>query len=283
MSTKKIELNIMSKDSDDSTIPPPPPPKDDDDSSSDEEENTTKFVPKSPDTPPPPSPHTPETPPPPSPHTPETPPPSDAVNEQDNTDDVQQEKQEKQDNQNMNKNKKGKISDTDVGIFQPIIGETNIILPLKAVGKNIKEKITKNIAIKIEGKCNGDGFVKTGSTKIVTYSNGLLVNGDIKYKVVYEAYVCNPVDGHLVNCNVNNVTKAGIRATVTDGEDTPLVIFIARDHHYNDTNFLAVKEGDNIKVRIIGSRFELNDTYISIIGELAKQKINVKPRLKYKK
>ena len=32
------------------------------------------------------------------------------------------------------------------------------------------------------------------------------------------------------------------------------------------------KEGDKINVRIIGQRFELNDKYVSIIGELVKEK-----------
>jgi DNA-directed RNA polymerase subunit E'/Rpb7 len=274
MSTKKIKLNIVSKDSEkDSegdTIPPPPPT---DDESSDNEEDAN--IPKTPSATPPPTPETPiellkemdekekmmeedsgnllQ------PTTPDTPP------------EILQQLEEKK----VVKKKKEYTKQRE--IFMPIIGETNLILPLKSVGKNLKEKISKNLSVKLEGKCNGDGFVKSGSVKVTTYSNGLLTSGDVKYKIVYEAYVCNPVEGHKLECIVNNVTKAGIRASVIDGEDTPLIIFIARDHHYNDSNFLSVKEGDNITVRVVGSRFELNDTYIAIIGELVKQK---KPRLK---
>ena len=40
----------------------------------------------------------------------------------------------------------------------------------------------------------------------------------------------------------------------------------------NDDYFSDVKEGDTIQVRVIGQRFELNDKYISIIGELVKEK-----------
>lgn len=275
MATKKIKLNIVSKESDKDSegdsIPPPPPT---DYKSSDEEEDTN--IPKTPSATPP---QTPETPIEllkemkekekmveeddsnlPKPTTPDIPPPE-----------ILQQQEEKK----LAKKKKEYTKKKE--IFMPIIGETNLILPLKSVGKNLKEKISKNLSLKLEGKCNGDGFIKSGSLKVTTYSNGLLISGDVKYKIVYEAYVCNPVEGHLIECNVNNVTKAGIRASVVDGEDTPLVIFIARDHHYNDSNFLSVKEGDNITVRVVGSRFELNDTYIAIIGELVKQK---KPRLK---
>jgi len=277
MATKKIKLNINSKESDETSTPPPPPPGDYESSDDEDDEKEVKeYIPKSPSGTPPATPETPiellkemdekkemamdE------PTTPETPP---EILKQ-----IEEQKKEK-----AIEKKKREISKKR-DIFIPIVGETNITLPLKSVGKNLKEKISKNLAIKLEGKCTGDGFVKSDSLKITTYSNGLLVEGNIKYKVIYEAYVCNPVEGHLVECTVNNVTKAGIRATVSDGEDTPLVIFIARDHHYNDTNFLSVREGDNINVRVIGTRFELNDTYIAIIGELVKQK---KPRLKIKK
>ena len=33
-----------------------------------------------------------------------------------------------------------------------------------------------------------------------------------------------------------------------------------------------IKEGDEFTTRVIGQRFELNDKYISIIGEIVKQK-----------
>jgi hypothetical protein len=51
-------------------------------------------------------------------------------------------------------------------------------------------------------------------------------------------------------------------------KDSPLNIFIARDHHYNVAYFSELKEGDIIMVRVIGQRFELNDPFVSIICEL---------------
>ena len=169
-------------------------------------------------------------------------------------------------------------------IFTTMIGEDNLIIPITSIGKNLKEKISKNLSIKLEGKCNKNGYIKNGSVRIVNYSTGLLVNGNIKFKIIYEAYVCNPVEGHLIECNVTNVTKAGIKAEVADGNDVPLVIFIARDHHHQDKEFLSIKENDNIIARVIGTRYELNDTYIAIIGELVKQRKQRKqPPLKFGK
>jgi hypothetical protein len=44
-------------------------------------------------------------------------------------------------------------------------------------------------------------------------------------------------------------------------------MFISREHN-PDKDFEQYKENQIIKVKVIGHRFELNDTYISVIGEL---------------
>ena len=87
-----------------------------------------------------------------------------------------------------------------------------------------------------------------------------------------------------INCVVKDITKAGIRAELPDNDKT-LMIFIARDHHYNNQKFSAIKVDEQIKVKVLGQRFELNDTFISIIAELVEQKVisdskaKTKPRL----
>ena len=86
----------------------------------------------------------------------------------------------------------------------------------------------------------------------------------------------------LVSCVAKNITKAGIRAESATDVPSPIVVFIAKDHHYNAAHFADVQEGDKLNVRVIGQRFELNDKYISIIGELIKEKEfkqPAKPRL----
>ena len=91
----------------------------------------------------------------------------------------------------------------------------------------------------------------------------------------------------LISCVAKNITKAGIRAESTNDVPSPVVVFIAKDHHFNVPHFAEIQEGDKINVRVIGQRFELNDKYISIIGELIKEKdftqqkpkITAKPKL----
>ncbi len=150
----------------------------------------------------------------------------------------------------------------------------NIVLPITAIGRNIKETIEENIKTNFEGKCVVEGYIKTNSVKIITYSSGLIVRGNtILFEVVFECEVCFPVEGMLIQCLAKNITKAGIRAETANEVPSPVVVFIAKDHHYNNDYFADVKEGDKITVRVIGQRFELNDKYISIIGELVKPKV----------
>jgi hypothetical protein len=140
------------------------------------------------------------------------------------------------------------------------------------VGDNIKQTLEKYISQNIEGKCIAEGYIKPGSTKIISYSSGELNGTDVVFEVIFECLVCCPVEGMHIECMVKNITEtAGIRAE-TDETPSPLVIYIARDHHFNNPQFSKVKIGDKIKVRVIGQRYELNDKYISIIAELLEDK-----------
>ena len=149
----------------------------------------------------------------------------------------------------------------------------NIVLPMTAVSKNIKEVLETNISSLYEEKCIAEGYVKAESAKIVTFSSGTVVHGTkISFEVVFECEICYPVEGMLISCVAQNITKAGIKAASADENPSPIVVFIARDHNYNNDQFSDVNVGDKFNVRVIGQRFELNDKYISIIAELVKPK-----------
>jgi DNA-directed RNA polymerase subunit E'/Rpb7 len=148
-----------------------------------------------------------------------------------------------------------------------------IVLPITTIGKNLKENIEENIKANFEGKCVVEGYIKPNSSKIISYSSGIIQRGNnVLFEIVFECDVCFPVEGMLINCVAKNITKAGIRAESDSDVPSPIVVFIAKDHHYSAPHFAEVKEGDKLTVRVIGQRFELNDKYISIIGELIKEK-----------
>lgn len=159
-----------------------------------------------------------------------------------------------------------------VGIYTTMMITQKAHLSILNVGDNIKQTLEKYISQNIEGKCIAEGFIKPQTTKILSYSSGELNGSDVVFEVVFECLVCCPVEGMHIDCVVKNITEtAGIRAE-TDDSPSPLVIYIARDHHFNNPAFSKVKSGDKIKVRVIGQRYELNDKYISVIAELMEDK-----------
>ena len=143
-----------------------------------------------------------------------------------------------------------------------------VSLEMKYIGSNIKDILEGQIQEQYEGKCTNEGFIKPKSSKIITYSSGIIKGNRILFEVVFECQACFPVEGQLVNCVAKNITKAGIRAESSNEIPTPFVVFVSRDFQITNPTFLEIQEGDRFVARIIGQRFELNDTYISIIAEI---------------
>ena len=165
-------------------------------------------------------------------------------------------------------------------LYSQILITKNISVNINNIGNSIKATLEKAIALQIEGKCIVEGYVKPNTVEIITFSSGLITGAFVVFEVVFQCYVCSPVEGMLVHCVAKHINKAGIRAEVNE-TPSPVVIFIARDHNYASPLFAQVKENEDITVRVIGQRFELNDTYISIIAELveAQQQKIVKPMM----
>jgi DNA-directed RNA polymerase subunit E'/Rpb7 len=171
------------------------------------------------------------------------------------------------------KSKKRDLNNKIRDIYSRCLITRNISLPINFVNKNIREIIENEISYQFEGKCINEGFVKPGSSKIITYSSGIIKRGtNISFEVLFECLVCFPVEGTLISCIAKNITKAGIRAESADDSPSPIVVFIARDHNVTNSYFNSIQEGDKFTARIIGQRFELNDKYISIIAETVKPK-----------
>ena len=168
-----------------------------------------------------------------------------------------------------------KKSKRDKGIYLTSLITKKIAISVNMIGRNIRENLEKIIVDEIEGKCIAEGYIKHGSVEILTYSSGVLKDDTAIFDVVFTCKICLPVEGMLINCVVRNVTKAGIRAE-TNEDVSPVTIFIARDHHFSNELFAQVKEGDDIRIRVIGQRFELNDRSISVIGELVDKNRNLK-------
>ena len=160
---------------------------------------------------------------------------------------------------------KEKLIDTD-NLYTEAIIQEKIKIQFNKVSNNMTRFFESYAEKKIERKCRNEGYVRMGSSSVLSYSTGLLTSDSIVYNVVYSVDVCYPYENMEIECKIKNITKIGIRAIISE-HNNPIVLFISREHN-PDKDFDQYKENQIIKVKVLGHRFELNDEYISVIGEL---------------
>lgn len=153
-------------------------------------------------------------------------------------------------------------------LFSKSILSRQVDLPIVNVGKNIMQTFSAVIKNIYEGRCSVEGYIRGGSVNIISYSAGKQSGDTVSFTVVFDCEICTPVEGMFIKCIASNITKAGIRAHAKESP-SPVVVFIARDHYYDNDKFNSIKEGDTILTKVIGSRYELNDSQISVIAEIS--------------
>ena len=171
------------------------------------------------------------------------------------------------------------------GIYMENVLTRKVVVPFKLIGKNIGKILTKLLSNNLEGRCASEGYVKKGSVEIISFSAGVANSSNICFDVSFKCLLCKPVEGMRIRCTVCNITKAGIRAIYNkehcldksgDGIksfESPVTIFVAREHHIKDKSYSDItREGEDIIIKVIGIRYQLNDDTISILGELCKTK-----------
>jgi hypothetical protein len=167
------------------------------------------------------------------------------------------------------KSQVGKKSTNNLHIYIPSLLTQKIVLHYNEVNSDLFDTLESKLKQFNEGKCIKDGYVKNNSVKLLTYSGGELFSNKLVFECVFECNITNPVESMMLNCVAKSITKVGVRAELlTEDNNSPYIIFIARDHHYNNELFSQIKENDMLQVRVLGQRYELNDKFISVIAEL---------------
>jgi len=150
-------------------------------------------------------------------------------------------------------------------MFSRVTIEESILIPYQDCDS--PEKYFMSYAKdKLEGKCRNEGYLSIGSMSLESYSCGLLYADSVSFDVTFKADVCNPEIDTITECKIINNTKIGIRGIYRE-ENNPIVFFVSREHNPSK-NFDDYFIGQTIQVKIIGTRFELNDLSISSISEI---------------
>lgn len=158
------------------------------------------------------------------------------------------------------------------GLFMKNVLTRKVLIPFENVGSNIKEILENLLRNRLEGKCVVEGYIKPDSVEVINFSSGIIKSSNVEFDVMINCLVCCPPEGMVFNVKVINITKAGLRCQ-TEKEPSPVDVFVARDHNYDNKLFNSVKVDDIIKVRVLGQRYEINDEKISVIATIIEKKI----------
>ena len=158
--------------------------------------------------------------------------------------------------------------DTQEDIYQPAMLTKRITVDMTIVDNYIQTTLTAILKKELEGKCCVIGYIKPDSIKINTFSSGIIVSSNIAFDVSFECMVCYPVEGMLLKVKAVSINTAGIKAESVITTTRPYILFISRNHHQDDELFNTIQVDGIFTAKVIGQRFELNDKYISLIGEI---------------
>lgn len=140
---------------------------------------------------------------------------------------------------------------------------------------NIDELILNKLIQKIGKYCVSDGIVNTSTINILSRSLGAMYNHDnnsnINYIIKYEAEVCNPFEGQIVSCIVDEHTDTQTICYIGDEETSPLEIYLSKQNYINNKEYANLKKGDKVLIRIVATNLETGRDKIDTIGEFLKK------------
>lgn len=149
-----------------------------------------------------------------------------------------------------------------------------ITIPFHKITKNvvISHLLQTELANMIEGRCSVEGYICPNSVSVCSHSCGTLSAGNILFDITSDCLVCYPDENTIIKCVAKTITQAGIRAGaryLKPGSVSPIEVFLSRDMNVNMRElFSRIEENDILTVEIIGRRFVLHDTHVTIIAML---------------
>lgn len=163
-------------------------------------------------------------------------------------------------------------------MFFPVRFKTSVQLAPADLHDDFDTIILHKLRKTLEGVCSRYGYIKTDSLEIVKRSSGKLMkqhfNGYVYFTVVCKGEVCNPAKDMVIEAKVVNKNALGILAeSYIEGNTVPVLDIIVPKKTagiISEVDIDDISIGDNVFVMVIGKRFQLNDSKISIIGRVVR-------------
>lgn len=162
----------------------------------------------------------------------------------------------------------------DPALFRRQQIKRRLVIPFYRIKQHVdvKQLLVKELANQLEGRCSIEGYIIPNSISICTYSCGTLNGANIIFDIVAECLICFPEEHSVIKCITRTITQAGIRAGamgLRPGCVSPIEVFLSRDMNMKHSElFNRIEESDILTVEIIGRRFVLHDTHVTVIAML---------------
>jgi len=162
-----------------------------------------------------------------------------------------------------------------MSIFKPVYMDQRVALSPAEFSKaapDIDAYLTGILRNKLEGQCCAHGYVRPGSTEILARSMGQAENGrftgDFMFLCKVKVACLLPHANQLFDCRILTMNKLGAYALIVDNGRLreAMRILIPRDLHLGNAEFDGLQVGQGIRVRLLRSRFQVNDPYIQGVG-----------------
>ena len=160
-------------------------------------------------------------------------------------------------------------------LFKPVYIDQRVALTpmdFREAAEDIDAFLLKKMKKGLEGQCCSHGYVKPRSVQILARSMGQAEHGrftgDFMFHCKLKLLCLLPHADQMVDARILKVNKLGAYALVVDEGRAreAMRILIPRDLHIGNVEFDAVAVGQGIRVKLLRSRFQVNDAFIQSVG-----------------
>ena len=147
----------------------------------------------------------------------------------------------------------------------------------KEVSHDLNALIVERLRKRIESRCIASGYVKPHSLDMLHRSMGTAENGRFTGNYIFyvklRCKVFHPETDTPVECKVVKVNKMGGYVVF----DEAMRVLLPRDLHIGNVDFDSLNPDDTVSIRILRSRFQTNDPFISAVGLFISRTKKAKP------
>jgi hypothetical protein len=160
-------------------------------------------------------------------------------------------------------------------LFKPVYLDQRVSvtpMELTKASTDMDAFLLEKIRKRLEGACCTHGYVRPGSTQILARSMGQAEHGrftaDFLYYCKVKVLCLLPHADQVFTARILKANKLGAYALLVDDGRLyeAMRILIPRDLHVGNQEFDELQVGQGIKVRLLRSRFQVNDAFIQAVG-----------------